>query len=304
MGGSGLLGRALGGSLGSVGFDVVVLSRQAPEKVDLPAGCRAARWDGRSPEGWLGEADGAAAIVNLAGESIAGRRWSAERKRRIVASRVDSTRAAVAALAALPEGRRPPVLLQASGAGIYGDRGDETLDESSTPGEGFLAETAKAWEAASAGADELGVRRVLLRTGVVLAREGGALPEMSRPFRFFVGGRLGDGRQWLPWIHLDDEIAAIAFLLRDPAARGPYNLCAPTPATNAELTRALARALRRPALFAVPAFALRLLLGEMATLVLRGQRVVPRRLLAAGFRFRFANLDAALADLIGRRPAT
>lgn len=294
-GGSGRIGRALAAELAAADYEVVVLSRRAGAAGEARAGGRDVAWDGRAVGAWAEELEGAAGVVNLAGEDIAGGRWSPERKRRLLDSRRDSTAAVVAALAGAR--RRPPVLLQASAVGYYGDRGDELLDESSAPGTGFLPEICVAWEEASAPVEALGVRRVVLRTGLVLARDGGALPAMARPFRLGVGGPLGDGRQWMPWIHLADEVGAIRYLLERDDARGPFNLVAPEPATNAELGRALARALHRPALLRAPAFALRLALGEMAGLLLGGQRLAPSRLLAVGYRFRFPALAPALADL-------
>lgn len=294
-GGTGLIGRALSSRLAASGLDVVVLSRRSPEETRVPRGCRVVRWDGVSSASWVAEADGALAIVNLAGESIAGGRWTKTRQRRIVGSRVAAADAVVDAVGQAR--RRPEVVLQASAVGFYGDRGDEPLDESSRAGSGFLAETTLAWERATARVEELGMRRVLLRTGLVLARDGGALAAMTPPFRFGLGGRLGDGRQWMPWIHLDDEVGAIVHLLERREARGPFNLCAPEPATNAAFTRALAQVLHRPAFCAAPAAALRLVLGEMSNLVLGGQRVRPRRLLESGFSFRFPELSGALENL-------
>ena len=293
-GGSGLIGRALAAELAAAGREIVVLSRGRAE--GLPGGARAVRWDGRTADGWAGELEGAAAVVNLAGEGIAERRWSAARKRALLDSRLAATAAVVAGLAAAR--RRPPVLAQASAVGYYGDRGDEGLDEDSPPGIGFLSELADAWERASAAADTLGVRRVLLRTGLVLAREGGALPAMARPFRLGVGGPLGDGRQWMPWIHVADQVGAIRFLIETAGAVGPFNLVAPAPETNAAFSRGLARALGRPCLLRAPGGALRLALGEMAGMLLGGQRLRPRRLLDAGYRFRFPTLAGALADLL------
>jgi uncharacterized protein (TIGR01777 family) len=293
-GGSGLIGRALAAELGAAGREIVVLSRGRAE--GLPGGARAVRWDGRTADGWAGELEGASAVVNLAGEGIADRRWSAARKRALLDSRLGATAAVVAGLAAAR--RRPPVLAHASAVGYYGDRGDEWLDEDSPPGSGFLAELADGWERASAAADTLGVRRVLLRTGLVLAREGGALAAIARPFRFGVGGPLGDGRQWMPWIHVADQVGAIRFLIETAGTVGPFNLVAPAPETNAAFSRGLARALGRPCLLRAPGAALRLALGEMADMLLGGQRLRPRRLLDAGYRFRFPTLADALADLL------
>ncbi len=300
-GGTGLLGRALARRLAASQREVVLLSRSAAGSagaLDLPPGCRLEAWDGRTAAGWGGLASGAAAIVNLAGESIAGGRWSAARRARILGSRLQSTAALVEAIAQAKE--PPQALLQASAVGYYGDRGDELLTEDSAAGGGFLGATAKAWETASAAAETFGVRRVVARTGVVLAREGGAFPKMALPFRLGAGAILGSGRQWMSWIHLADEIAALEFLIDNEAARGAVNLVAPEPATQAGFSRALARALHRPLLARAPAWTLRAALGEMADLVLASQRVAPQRLLELGFRFRFPALADALGDLCRR----
>lgn len=300
-GGTGLLGRALAARLATSGREIVLLSRSAKgagRLLDLPSGCRVATWDGRTANGWLELASGAEAIVNLAGESIAGGRWSAGRKARIVGSRMGTTAAVIEAIS---RARQPPrVLVQGSAVGYYGDRADETLDESAGPGSGFLAETARDWEAASAGTEQFGVRRVVARTGVVLARDGGAFPKMALPFRCGAGAVLGTGRQWMPWIHLADEVAALVFLLENPAAQGAFNLTAPEPVTQAGFSRALARALHRPLFARAPSWTLRAALGEMAELVLASQRAVPRRLLALGFRFALPEITGALADLCRR----
>ena len=299
-GGTGLLGRALARRLAASGREVVLLSRSAATGASataLPPGCRLATWDGRSADGWFEFASGAQAIVNLAGESIAGGRWSRSRKARIAGSRQQAT---AAVLAAIARAKQPPrVLVQASAIGYYGDRGAEVLSEGAPPGEGFLTETAREWEAASLDAERFGVRRVVARTGVVLAREGGAFPKMALPFRLGAGATLGSGRQWMSWIHLADESAALELLIDHPEARGAMNLTAPEPVTQAVFARALAAALHRPLFARAPAFALRALLGEMADLVLASQRVVPQRLLELGFRFRYPTLEAALGELCG-----
>ncbi|MCM2270815.1 MAG: TIGR01777 family oxidoreductase [Thermoanaerobaculia bacterium] len=296
-GGSGLIGRRLAAAWAAAGADVVVLSRST-DASGLPAGVRVAGWDGRNVGAWASEVDGAAAVVNLAGENVGGGRWTAARKRRLRDSRLLPTRALVEAIGRAE--RRPAALLQASAVGFYGDRGGTTLDESAEAGSGFLPALCVAWEAASAAVEALGVRRVLLRTGIVLAREGGALPKMLPAFRCGVGGPLGDGRQWFPWIHLDDAVSAIRFVAADDELRGAVNLTAPAPVTNAELTRELARACRRFAVLRVPPFALRALFGEMAQVLLGGQRVVPAKLAAAGFRFAHPQLAGALAALLAR----
>ena len=295
-GGSGLIGRALCRELASPEREVVVLSRQPEQVRGLPAGARAERWDGRSSEGWLPLADGAAAIVNLAGENIGAGRWSAARKRRLLQSRLDACRAVAEACEAAR--RRPPVLVQASAVGYYGPRGAEPLAEDAAPGDDFLARTCREWEAASLRVEELGIRRVLARTGIVLAREGGALPRLLLPFRLFVGGPMGSGRQGFPWIHLADEARALRFLIEHDTARGPYNLSAPDPPDNRAFCRALGRAMRRPSWLPAPAVALKAILGEMSTLVLDGQRAVPERLMREGFEFRFVDAESALRDIL------
>jgi uncharacterized protein (TIGR01777 family) len=300
-GGSGLIGRAVAAPLAAEGNDVVVLSRDPARVRGLPAGVRAARWDGRSAAGWETLLEGGSAVINLAGEAIAAGRWTEERKRRIRASRVDAGRAVVDAVRlAAEEGRAPAVVLQASGIGYYGDTGDQEIEEDQPPGGDFLAEAAIAWEASTAEVETLGVRRVVLRTGVVLDREGGALAKILPPFRLGLGGPLGNGRQWFPWIHMADEVGAILFLLATAAASGPFNLCAPRPIQNRDFARALGRQLHRPSILPAPAPALRLVLGELAEALLTGQRAHPRRLLAAGYRFSHPDLPEALADLLPR----
>jgi uncharacterized protein (TIGR01777 family) len=294
-GGSGLIGGALARDLGGAGHDVVVLTR-SPQKAPLPPGVRAVQWDGKTSAGWGSLLAGDTAIVHLAGESIASGRWTAEKKRRIRESRVVSGQAVLQAIKEATV--KPKVLLQGSAVGYYGPRGDEVIREDAAPGSDYLAAVCKEWEASTAEAEALGVRRALLRTGVVLAREGGALPKMSLPFKLMAGGPLGDGRQWFPWIHLADEVGAIRFLLEREDARGPFNLTAPNPLTNRDFTKILAQALHRPGFLPAPGFALRLALGEMADMLLNGQRVVPSRLLELGYTFRYPEAAAALRSLL------
>jgi len=296
-GGSGLIGSAVARELGGAGHEVVVLSRD-PSKVTLPPNTRAVEWDGKTGEGWASLLDAGTAIVHLAGESIAAGRWTAEKKRRIRASRVESGAAVMAAIRKAKE--KPRVLLQGSAVGYYGPCGDEVVTEShppGPPGQDFLAEVCVEWETSTAEAESLGVRRAELRTGVVLSGDGGALPKMALPFRLGAGGPLGGGRQWFPWIHLADEVGAIRFLLEREDARGPFNLTAPEPLTNRDFSRALGRALHRPSLAPAPGFALRLVLGEMADMLLHGQRAVPQRLLEMGYVFRYPEALAALRNL-------
>lgn len=295
-GGTGLIGRALAADLAADGHEVILLSRTPERATHLPSGVRAERWDGRTAAGWGSLADGADAIVNLAGESIAAGRWTAERKGRIRDSRVNAGQAVVQAVQAATH--KPPVLIQASAVGYYGPHGNEEVTEDTPPGNDFLAQVCLAWEASTASVETMGVRRAIIRTGLPLSNRGGIFPLFALPFRFFIGGPLGNGRQWLPWIHIADEIAAIRFLMERPEAHGPFNLSAPNPLTNAEFGRLLARLMGRPAFMPAPAFALRLVFGEMSTLLLDGQREIPRRLLSLGFRFRFPEAEAALRDLL------
>ena len=294
-GGTGLIGSELTAELAAAGYEVVVLTRSPESVEELPAGARAVGWDAETADGWGAEAEGALAVVNLAGEGIASGPWTEEKKRSIRRSRLDATAAVVEAFerASAP----PAVLLQGSAVGYYGDRGDERLTEEASAGGGFLADVTVAWETASEPVEATGARRCLLRTGVVLSTEGGALPRMALPFKLFVGGPVGDGSQWVPWIHHRDEVRAIRFLLETEAASGPFNLTAPEPATNAELSRALADALHRPSFLRAPRFALQTVLGEMAQMVLTSQRVLPERLLELGFSFEHPQVDGALESL-------
>lgn len=296
-GGSGLLGRALAENLAADGNEVVVLSRRPQSVRGLPAGVRAEQWDGRTAAGWGALASGAGAIVNLAGENLSSGRWTAARKQRIVQSRVNAGRAVLEAVQAAAV--KPAVVIQASGIGHYGPHGDEVLTEQSPAGDDFAARITLDWEAATAPLDALGVRRAVVRMGPSLTPHGGALPLMMLPFRMFMGGPLGSGKQWLSWIHIADTIAALRFLMDHESARGIFNVCSPQPVTNAEFGRVLGRVMRRPYWLPAPAFAMRLALGEMASTVLEGQRAAPAHLQELGFAFRFAALEPALRDLLG-----
>jgi uncharacterized protein (TIGR01777 family) len=301
-GGTGLIGRAVVSRLLSEGAHVVVLSRSAG-RAGLPAEVEVATWDAATVGPWANRVDGATAVVHLAGENLAGGLWTRRRKERILSSRVASTRVLVRAI---QQARQPPqVLVQASGVSYYGARPpDEEITEEDGPGEDFLARVALAWEGASAEVESIPVRRVLLRSGLVLARSGGALPTIALPFRLGLGAVLGDGRQPFPWIHLTDEADAITYLLADQTVRGPFNLVAPMGVDNRTFSRLLARVLHRPCLFRVPAFMLRLALGEMADTVLTGQKATPKRLIECGFRFRFPTLESALAQIYGSTAST
>jgi uncharacterized protein (TIGR01777 family) len=296
-GATGLVGARLLPALGRDRLAVRALTRRPGAAAPLAAPHRWLGWDGRTvpPEAVAS----AAGVVHLAGEPVFAGRLTAERRARILASRVEATRSLVAAIGALPAPERPRVLVSASAVGYYGSRGDRVLDEDAPPGEGFLAEVCRAWEAEALAAARHGVRCVVLRIGIVLAREGGALPRMAIPFRLGLGGKLGDGRQWFPWIHAGDLVSLIAASLRDEGYAGPVNAVAPAPVRNAELTRALARVLHRPAFLAVPAFALRAALGELAGELLGSRRCTPRRALARGLRFAHPEIDSALAAELG-----
>ncbi len=294
-GGSGLIGRALAGSLAQDGHDVIVLSRSPEAVKNLPKGARVEKWDGQSAQGWGKLADGADAIVNLAGATIS-ERWSDARKKEIRDSRINAGKAIVEAVKAAQQ--KPGVVIQSSAVGYYGPRGSEEITEESGAGNDFLAAVCKDWEASTAELDTLGVRRVIIRTGVVLDKHGGALPRMVMPVKMFVGGPLGSGKQYFPWIHLWDEVAAIRWLIDNPKARGVYNLSAPQPLTNNEFTHAIGKVLGRPTFMPVPAFVMQTLFGEMATLLLDGQREMPMRLVKEGFKFKFTNAETALRDVL------
>jgi uncharacterized protein len=291
-GSSGMLGSALVASLIADGHSVIRLIRREPR----PGEC-ALRWDPSS--GAVAQAPNPAladAVVHLAGANVASR-WTAARKRLIHESRVVTTRRLVETLSRLPN--PPAVFVSASAIGYYGHRGDEILTEESGPGTGFLAEVAREWEAASAPAIVRGVRVVNLRIGIVLSPARGALAKMLLPFRLGLGGAYGGGAQWMSWIALEDVIGAFRHVLATETLRGPINAVAPAPVTNAEFTRTLARVLRRPTLLPMPASALRLVLGEMAELLLSSQRVTPSRLQASGYTFRHPTLEDALRSALG-----
>jgi uncharacterized protein (TIGR01777 family) len=282
---------AITGSTGLVGRALV---RAISARYEVRPLRRGVDWyaDGSAPSAEALE--GVDALIHLAGEGIAGRRWSAEQKARIGDSRRLGTGGLARAMASMV--RPPSLMISASAVGIYGNRDDEMLDEASSPGEGFLPETCLQWETAADLAREAGVRVVHLRIGVVLSRHGGALAKMLTPFQLGLGGRIGNGRQYMSWIGRGDLIRSVEFCLEHPTLEGPLNLVAPQPVENREFTRALGRALRRPTVFPLPAFVVRLLMGEMGqALLLEGNRVLPTRLLEAGFCFRQPTLEEGIA---------
>jgi uncharacterized protein (TIGR01777 family) len=303
LGGSGLVGRALAEDWAQDGHAVVVVCRHPENVVGLRSGIDLVKWDARTALGWGHLVDGADAVVNLAGETLGGtnfgqvffQRWTESKKREILQSRLYAGKALVEAVRSARV--KPARLVQMSAVGFYGPHDDEELDENSPPGTGFLAGVCAEWEGASRGVEAFGVKRIVVRTGLVLTLQGGFFPYLILPFRLFVGGPLGSGRQGLPWIHAEDHRRGLRFVSENPGAGGTYNLTAPQPISNAEAGRAIAKASRRPYWFPTPAFLLRLVLGEKATLALDGQRVLPRRLLEAGFTFRYPTIDDALADL-------
>lgn len=295
-GGSGFLGSALARTLAGEGHGVTILTRQKSANAPAPR-ISSVSWtpDGSSGT-WAYVVDGAGAVINLAGESIAAKRWSAQQKQSLRDSRLLATKSLTTAIR---QASRPPAaFISGSAVGYYGDRGEETLTEASAPGTGFLAELGKDWEAAAN--DIAHVTRVaLVRTGIVLDRRGGALPKMLPPFQMFVGGPLGSGTQYMPWIHKEDWVRLVSWIVATEGARGPVNATSPSPVTNAEFSKALGRALKRPSLLPAPAFALRLALGEMAdALLLSGQRALPVRATDLGFSFRYSDIDEALGSVL------
>ena len=298
-GGTGLIGTTLAKALRDDGHRVTILSRQQDPHV--PNGTVAQLWNGRTAEGWAHVVNEVDAVVNLAGENLAGQgplpaRWTNSRKQLIRQSRLDAGQALVEAIVSATN--PPQVLVQASGIGYYGTSEDEPIDEDAPVGTDFLGKLAVDWEASTKAVEDKGVRRVIIRTGAVLSINGGALPKLLLPYRLFVGGPLGSGRQFMPWIHIADEVNAIRFLIDQALAQGAFNLCAPNPVTNREFGRVLGRVLNRPSLLPVPAFSMRALFGEVADVVLEGQRAYPKRLHSFGYAFRFPELEPALHDLL------
>jgi uncharacterized protein (TIGR01777 family) len=296
IGATGLIGRALCQSLTAGGHTAIAVSR-SPRKPPGLAVAEVHQWhyqQGMLPAVALA---GVEAIVNVAGESIVARRWSDEQKKLIRDSRVVTTRKIVESLGALDT--RPGVFVSGSAVGFYGDRGDEHVDETSPPGRGFMSEICQEWEREAARAKEIGVRVVQVRTGVVLSTEGGALQKMLRPFKLGIGGPLGSGRQWFPWIHIDDIVGIFKHAILTASLAGPANGTAPQPVTNAEFTRELGKVLHRPAFLPVPQVGLRILMGEMSEVLFVSQRVLPKVTLASGYKFQFPSLAPALDDLLG-----
>src|ERR1700730_10950928 len=304
---TGLVGTALVKKITAEGHSVYRLKRaespkpSARESVvfDMPWNPSSARISTSGGSSSLQVPASVDAVINLAGAPVVGGRWTNDRKTLLRSSRVDTTRGLVSAIAKME--KKPRVLISASAIGYYGNHGEELVTEDSAPGTEFLAELAKEWESEAVKAEEFGVRVVTLRFGIILAKQGGALPKMMMPFRFGLGGKLGSGRQWTSWIALQDVVAIVQEALRNDSWKGPINLVAPQAARNSDFTKSLAKVLHRPAIFTVPAFALKLAMGEMAETLLGGVRVAPQVLEQNGYRFLHANLEESLKAILGRR---
>lgn len=294
-GGTGLIGRALTKSLLEDGHEVIILTRDPEKNRETLPGVILAKWDGKSSTGWGHLVEEVDAIVNLAGENLSAGLWTETRKQRILSSRVNAGRAVVQAVE--NANRKPAVVIQASGVGYYGVVNPDLLYEEAPLGSDFLSGVTREWEASTQPVEAMGVRRVVIRSGVVLDQKQGALQLMLLPFKLFVGGPLASGRQWLSWIHIEDEVRAIRFLLENQKAHGAFNLSG-QPVTNDEFSRAAGKVMRRPSFFRVPGFVLKLLLGEMSTVVLDGQRVSSRKLTDLGFEYKFTRIEDALKHLV------
>ncbi|NWG34342.1 MAG: TIGR01777 family protein [Chloroflexi bacterium] len=291
-GGSGFLGSALAKSLEQDGHTVFILTRRQPKKPHQ------IRWDGRTTNGWGSRVNEMDAVINLTGYGLDHWPWTKRQKQKFVDSRIQPGLALAAAIQ--NASRRPRVFVQTSGINRYGLRYEGIADESTPPATDFLAQITVGWEEATRSVEELGVRRVITRNAVVLARRGGLFPLMALPTRLFLGGRFGDGRQAVPWIHIADLVGGIKFLLQNENARGPFNFIAPTPTSNEDFMRIVARQLRRPYWFHLPAFLLRIPLGEMSVLLTEGSYSLPKRLLELGYPFQFPTLQDALSDILNQ----
>jgi uncharacterized protein len=300
-GATGYIGRPLATALRAAGHELVVLTRRPAEATELMPGVELVEWDGRAAGGaWASTLEGAGAVVNLSGANIGARRWTERRKRELLGSRLLSVEALTAAIGALPAGGRPGVLVNASGVDYYGDRGDEAVTEESPPGDSFLARVCVDWEAAARRAEPLGLRVVTVRTGVVIGRGAEVVKRLALPFKLFVGGPIGGGDQWLAWIHLEDIVGVYRLAVERDDVTGPINAVAPDVRRMRDVARELGRILGRPSWAPVPAFVLRLVLGEQAALVLHGRRAVPQKLVGLGYAFRYPELPGALAEALGR----
>lgn len=297
-GATGFIGQRLIKKLREGNHSLVLLSRNASTaRQRYGSSLQVEQWDARTLGDWAQHLDGSDAVINLAGESIGGKRWSQAQKQKILSSRIDATNAIVEALG--KANKKPQVLVNASAVGYYGDVPEGNVTEEHPPGNDFLAKTCGRWEQAALAAEQFGIRVVCIRTGIVLDKNGGALKKLLLPFKLFAGGPLGSGKQWFPWIHIEDEIGAILFALENQKLSGPVNLAAPESVNMKQFCSALGRAMHRPSWAPVPGFVLKIALGEMAeSLLLGGQRVIPTKLSEAGYKFRFPELNAALRDVL------
>lgn len=298
-GGTGLLGTRLTRELLKRGDRVTVLTRNPDRAHDtLPDGTEALRWlSDENDDDWPGAIDGADAVIHLAGESIAEERWTDEYKQRMYDSRIDTAAKLIDAIANAE--KKPEVMISVSAVGYYGNTGDRDIDENSSAGDDFLAELCVAWEGEAKKTEQYGVRVVTPRMGLVLARNGGALEKLMTPFKMFAGGPVGSGEQWFPWIHLEDAAGIFLHALDNQSVSGPLNAVAPGLVRNREFAVALGDALNRPAKFSVPAFVIKLAMGELGEMLLGGQRAEPRRTLESGYEFKYETIEAALEDLVG-----
>lgn len=295
-GGTGFVGSSLQTALSQQGHEVVILTRQKTRETQSTPKLRFVPWDPTKNGAWAEHLKDVDACINLAGESIAAKRWTKVQKFKIIESRCDATQALVHAISKLS--KKPQVLINASAVGFYGPHGDEIMTEKDGPGKDFLAQTCKAWEAHAIRAQDFGLRVVRLRFGIVLEKDGGALAKMIPPFKFFIGGPLGDGKQWMSWIHREDIIGMILWALENQQVSGPVNATASNPVTMKEFAATLGKIMGRPSFAAVPGLVLKILLGEMSDLLLTGQRVIPEKALALGYRFKYPSLETALQAIL------
>lgn len=303
-GGSGLIGRALTRELLRDSHKIIILSRDPAQALAISEDVQIAGWDGKTAQGWSQLLEGTDAIVNLAGANIAGdgffpTRWTNSRKQIIRQSRLDAGKAIVEAITIATH--KPGVLVQSSAIGFYGPLKDCTVDETGPAGNDFMARLCQEWELSTERVELSGVRRVIARTGIVLSDHGGALGRLILPYKLYAGGPFGMGKQVMSWIHIADEVAAIRFLIENPEAAGIYNLTAPNPVTNAEFGKTLSKVMHRPYYLPVPGFAMRMLFGEVATVVLDGQRVLPARLIRSGYEFKYPNIELALQQILEKQ---
>jgi len=296
-GGTGFIGQALIPKLLKADYTVVLLTRGMHSAPEIShSSLHVEQWDGRTLGRWAKHLEGAGAVINLAGESIGAKRWTQARKRLLLGSRLDSTKVITSAIAKATN--KPSVLVNASAVGYYGNVDNDDVPESYPHGNDFLASLCVEWEQQALTAQKLGVRVALLRNGVVLGKNGGALKKMLLPFKMLVGGPLGSGRQWFSWIHLDDVVDIILFILEKKNISGPVNVASPNPVTMKQFCEALGKAMKRPCWAQVPALMLQTVLGEMSQVILTGQRVLPKKLVDAGYKFRYSDMDRALETIL------